>query len=604
MNKMQPAPDDDRFRIASIINPHQQLFSLTGFLKISRRVFWRAAFGFSILLMSLIAPETSSAAGFVQTLAATTITSTSAVLNASVNPGGIATSVSFEIGPTTNYGTTTFSTPIGSGSVTFTFTHLQTGLTPGATYHYRIVASSSAGVTNGDDISFVASASTVFSLASIALPPVGHGAIAWGDFDGDGKLDLLVTGENASFNNISQVWRNTGNNVFANVNASIAGVSSSAVAVGDMYNDGNQDIMLSGFAGVDGQGFPVRVTKLYRNLGGGSFSEVTTSLPGLDTGSISLGDMDNDGRLDVLLTGFGDSGAVAQVWHNQGNGTFANLNVPLSGVFYSSTAWGDFDGDGNQDFVIAGTTTDLNNDSICQVWRNLGNGTFANINANLPGVSQGAVAWGDFDGDGKLDLVITGFASNGPIAQIWRNLGNGTFANVNAGLTGVSESSVAVADFDNDGKLDIAITGVDANSNFVAQIWRNLGNNVFTNMSTGFTGLSFGTATWVDTDNDGRLDLVITGYDTNVNPVLALYHNNSPLANTNALRLGGVSKLANGFSHLKFNAPAGFSYRVQASSDMAHWTALGSSVATSSGTQEYNEVSTTNTARFYRVSNP
>ena len=172
---------------------------------------------------------------------------------------------------------------------------------------------------------------------------------------------------------------------------------------------------------------------------------------------------------------------------------------------------------------------------------------------------------------------------------------------MNANLTGVTESSVAVADFDNDGKLDIAISGMDANSNFIAQVWRNLGNNVFTNVPTGFTGLNYGTATWVDTDNDGRLDLLLTGYDTNVNPVLALYRNNGSQTNTNVFRLSSVSKLTNGFSQVKFKAPTGFSYRVQASSTLTNWTSLGSTVSYGPNAQEYDEIATTNKARFYRA---
>src|SRR5579872_2005575 len=115
--------------------------------------------------------------------------------------------------------------------------------------------------------------------------------------------------------------------------------------------------------------------------------------------------------------------------------------------------------------------------------------SFTRLNTTLPGVALGSVAWGDFDNDGKPDILLTGSDTNGnPISQIWRNLGNGMFTNSNAGLTGVDNGSVALGDFDNDGRLDILLTGFagyDTNGQpiVVSQVWRNLGNNAFTNIN-------------------------------------------------------------------------------------------------------------------------
>ena len=78
---------------------------------------------------------------------------------------------------------------------------------------------------------------------------------------------------------------------------------------------------------------------------------------------------------------------------------------------------------------------------------------------------------------------MTGYASNGPICQVWRNLGNGSFSNMNVGLPGVYESSVALADYDNDGKLDILLASINSQSNLICQVWRNTGNWVFTNLN-------------------------------------------------------------------------------------------------------------------------
>jgi hypothetical protein len=325
----------------------------------------------------------------------------------------------------------------------------------------------------------------------------------------------------------------------------------------------------------------------------------------VDTGSVAWADFDNDGRLDILLTGYSSSGAVSQVWRNLGNGNFSNINAGLPGVFYSSVAWGDFDNDGRPDILLTGTTNGFVTGNLSQVWRNLGNGAFSNLNVKLPGVSQGAVALGDFDNDGRLDILLTGYSSNGPISQIWRNLGNGAFTNINAGLPGVYQSSVAWGDFDNDGHLDILLTGIDINTNVISQVWRNLGNGTFSDLNAGLPGVSQGSVAWVDYDNDGRLDLLLTGLDTNSNPILALYRNNTIPKTPAAPRLTGLTRLTNGFTRLSFNGAAGFSYRVLASTNMTNWSVLGTAAPATPASFQFADGNATNYhARFYRVSTP
>src|SRR6185436_6030459 len=111
------------------------------------------------------------------------------------------------------------------------------------------------------------------------------------------------------------------------------------------------------------------------------------------------------------------------------------------------------------DFILTGNNSTGN---VAQVWHNLGNGTFSPTGVELPGVDNSAVAWGDLDNDGKLDFVLTGDAPTTSalrITQLWRNLGGGIFTNISNPLTGVGLSAVAIADFDGDGRSDILISG-------------------------------------------------------------------------------------------------------------------------------------------------
>jgi hypothetical protein len=238
------------------------------------------------------------------------------------------------------------------------------------------------------------------------------------------------------------------------------------VACRDFDGDGRLDFLISGTTNGNTSG---TITRLWRNTGNGFTNVPIPGLAGSSFGSAAWGDFDNDGRPDFLVTG---SNLGSQLWRNTGNG-FTNVPVPgLQGVFVSSAAWGDYDNDGRLDFLIEGLST---SGFIGQLWRNTGNG-FTNVPvAGLPRIGDGSLAWGDYDNDGRLDFLITGL-SNGVThaSQLWRNTGSG-FTNVPIpGLVGNFDNSLAWGDFDNDGRLDFLIAGTTPGG-IVSQLWRNTG---------------------------------------------------------------------------------------------------------------------------------
>ncbi len=309
----------------------------------------------------------------------------------------------------------------------------------------------------------------LFTDIGADLTGVYGSSVAWGDYDNDGDLDIVLTGEADSWGHVSKVYRNDGGGTFTDIGADLTEVHAGSVAWGDYDNDGDLDILLTGYSYLD---IHYRA-EVYRNDGGGAFTDISAALTGVDISSVAWGDYDNDGDLDILLTGYTGSADVSKVYRNDGGGTFTDIGAALIGVCFSSVAWGDYDNDGDLDILLTGQTG--SSDYVSKVYRNDGGSTFTDIGADLPGVVLGSVAWGDCDNDGDLDILLTGYWNLGSpyyISKVYRNDGGGTFTDIGADLPGVINSSVAWGDYDNDGDLDILLAG-DSGWGYVSKVYRN-----------------------------------------------------------------------------------------------------------------------------------
>ena len=173
--------------------------------------------------------------------------------------------------------------------------------------------------------------------------------VAWCDYDNDGDLDILITGEDSPFHITTKIYRNDGNEIFTDIIANVIGVSLGSVAWGDYDNDGDSDILISG------QIAPfVVTTRIYRNDGNNTFTNINANLPGVYTCSVAWGDFDNDGDLDIVLSGYSASGCITKVYRNEGDGIFTDIQANLLGVQWSAVAWGDYDNDQDLDILLTG----------------------------------------------------------------------------------------------------------------------------------------------------------------------------------------------------------------------------------------------------------
>src|SRR5205823_8477500 len=168
-----------------------------------------------------------------------------------------------------------------------------------------------------------------FALITNSLPVSPNNLAFWGDYDNDGDLDVLII--NSVEGDFSQLLRNDGNGVFTSVPTGCFPTSAGTAASGDYDNDGDLDLVISGVR-LGGQ----VATKLYRNDGDGTFTEINSGLPPEFAASVSWGDYDHDGNLDLLFVG-----RSITVYRGDGHGSFTNANLPLPPA--GSGAWIDFD---------------------------------------------------------------------------------------------------------------------------------------------------------------------------------------------------------------------------------------------------------------------
>jgi hypothetical protein len=252
------------------------------------------------------------------------------------------------------------------------------------------------------------------------------------------------------------------------------------------------------------------------------FSEVTgTPFSGVTDSSVAWGDYDNDGDLDLILSGAdSNENLVTKLYQNTG-GSFSEVYAGMfTDLVGTAIAWGDYDNDDRLDLFLAGATGDINSTYVAKLYRNTGSGFSEVYPGTFTPAILGDAAWGDYDNDGDLDLVFTGYTGNDArVSKLYRNTGNG-FSEVYAGtFPGVMSGGVAWGDYDNDGRLDLLLGGGSGYGGSAVHLYRNTGSG-FT-LTREFLPMSSGSAAWGDYDNDGDLDVLLTGNADN----MMLYEN-------------------------------------------------------------------------------
>lgn len=357
---------------------------------------------------------------------------------------------------------------------------------------------------------------------------------AWADFDGDGDLDLFV----GFRGQMSRLYRND-NGTFVDVAAEVGlseGDEVRVAAWGDYNGDGYPDLFV-GYA--RGARAPNR---LYRNDGGKRFVDVGRSL-GVDqwgtTRQAAFIDYDGDGDVDLFVA-YRDR--PNSLFRNDG-GRFTDVAAAVGIADPRKTVgavWFDMDGDGDLDLFVANQDGDLNG-----FFRN-DNGHFTDVAKDLgmdgagrPLVYGGVgAAVADFDNDGDLDLFVANYGPN----SLYRNDGSGRFTDVAPEVDVAGDyhaTTAAWGDFDNDGRLDLYVASFLSNVMFVRDYLYHWAGTTFRDVMPSIVAHRDAThgVQWVDFDADGDLDLALA--DNGTQGSHQLYRNRLP----DSLRQRGLNVL-------------------------------------------------------------
>jgi len=370
-------------------------------------------------------------------------------------------------------------------------------------------------------------------------------ATAPGDYDNDGDIDIATLGYyvvyNTSVDERLVLMRNDGPSgpeewdfFYTEVPLGSLTTGASDMAWGDADSDGDLDLVV----GTDG------TTVIYRN-DSGTLVLTTTFLPGywednsqadFDLRSITWVDFDNDGDQDLLIPSAWDDVSAEYktvLMRNDSQGgsgglVFSEVNSSLAPTEHAQSCWADCDTDGDLDLLLINVSPVMDNGFIRR-YKNDGNGSFTgeDILGSLS-IEHGEAQWGDYDGDGDLDILVAGNLKelNGsytPLSlRIYRN-DNETYTGFEVVPDPYSEgwfdfTAATWADYDSDGDMDILVAGnynSGANIEGRARIYSN-NNGLFTDSGNELpapraAGDRGGTFSWLDIDGEGDLDYFIAG---------------------------------------------------------------------------------------------
>ena len=354
-------------------------------------------------------------------------------------------------------------------------------------------------------------------------------SVSIGDFNGDGKPDLAIA--NYVSNTVSVLLNTTAPGAttpsYANQATFATGISPNSVSIGDFNGDGKPDLAI-----VNRSSYSVSV--LLNTTAPGattpSFANQATFATGNIPRSVSIGDFNGDGKPDLAIANFA-SASVSVLLNTTAPGattpSYANQATFATGISPNSVSIGDFNGDGKLDLAIANSTSNSVSVLLNTTAPGAPTPTYANQTMFATGSLPKSVSIGDFNGDGKPDLAIANYASNS-VGVLLNTTDTGattpSYASQATFVTGNLPFSVSIGDFNGDGKPDLALANGYYASNSVSVLLNTTAPGATTpsyaNQATFATGSNPFSVSIGDFNGDGKPDLAIANSTSNSVSVL------------------------------------------------------------------------------------
>ena len=354
-----------------------------------------------------------------------------------------------------------------------------------------------------------------FTVTNLNLA-VQHPGVAVVDVDGDGDLDIVISGENGDARTL-QLFKNNGTGVFTAAASPFPATTRTTFSWGDINQDGKLDVSLTGFPAA---GAPI--DSVYTSNGTGTFTRATgIALPQTAPGA-GFADLNNDGYTDIYVFGNKDFGHPKIFFSDKAGGFTESDQFDAYNFVDPVVTAIDYDNDKDLDlFVMAGYEDGVAGRFSKMFVNN--NGTFTVKDLGLIPKGNGSAAWGDYNGDGYADLLLNGDGGFGSgedddgVYRLYKNVAGAftavtTFKEYHQNHTG---NGGRLIDWDNDGDLDVIVTGYTG-SRQATDIYLNT-NGTFTAYSgnANIPGFSENAIETADVDGDGDLDIVGAGFSGN-----------------------------------------------------------------------------------------
>lgn len=358
-----------------------------------------------------------------------------------------------------------------------------------------------------------ASGQTTFTtLFTPDLDSLWNASASFFDADQDGDLDLICNGGGVN-GLVSELMINNGEGLFTASSQQFISVYGGKLLTGDIDGDGDLDIFLSGLNESE-----ETMSMVYRNDGTGVFTEDgSSSILPFFIGDAEFIDSDGDSDLDIILTGaVSDTFAATKLYLNDGSGNFTSTLTDIDSLAYtfSDISVGDVDSDGDQDIFMCGNAVvgSTGVGFISRLYLNNGSNMFS-VSPQMFGGISGVAKFSDYDNDEDLDLIMSGTNDLGGISYIYNNDGNGQFSlNPENPIPPLEGAAITLLDADQDGDQDLFITGIDNVAlEFVFVYFDNQDGTFVPVDDQPFTGVWAATIEAGDIDGDSDLDLYVSG---------------------------------------------------------------------------------------------